>query len=236
MWLTVDYEPVAAFGLRPSNTTSSGGKSLLVPTPYAIKMALLDVAIRLDGLEQGQALFEAVRDLTIYARVPLAVAVTRTFQKVLRVQTNKKSGEVWNSTIAQREYCIHTGALTLALNPPGELLQDMLRYLVAIRYFGRRGSFVQMVAYDSDVTEPVDDEAYVNLCQQSTEVRLGMMQLMDDMRPDATFADVSTYERKSARADGGRVKAYYVILPYALAHHGHNHTVYERTEATGGMP
>jgi hypothetical protein len=85
MWLYLDYEPVSAFGLRPSNTTSSGGKSLVCPTPYAIKMALLDRLIRLRGLDTVQALFPQVRDLPIHIRLPLAVAVNRTFQKVLRL-------------------------------------------------------------------------------------------------------------------------------------------------------
>src|SRR5690554_4492480 len=146
MWIIVDYEPVTAFGLRPSNTTSSGGKSLLAPTPYAIKMALLDRLIRFGGLAYGIDRFPLVRDLGIWLRVPLAVAVNRTFQKILRPQ----SGPVpWNQTIAQREYVFHAGAFSLAFETQeGTFVGELAHILPAINYFGRKGSFMQFVGHE----------------------------------------------------------------------------------------
>ena len=46
MWLMADYEAVTLFSLKMSGATSSGGKSLLLPTPYAIKL-LVDAIPRL---------------------------------------------------------------------------------------------------------------------------------------------------------------------------------------------
>ncbi len=46
MWLTSEYVATALSSLKASSATSSGGKALLAPTPYALKMALLDVACR----------------------------------------------------------------------------------------------------------------------------------------------------------------------------------------------
>src|SRR5579875_4187322 len=46
-WLLVTYYPVSLFSLRTTYATSKGGKTLLVPTPYAVKMALLDACFRL---------------------------------------------------------------------------------------------------------------------------------------------------------------------------------------------
>ena len=50
MWVLATYQPTTFFSLKPSNATSSGGKTLLTPTPYAIKMGLLDAAIRTEGI------------------------------------------------------------------------------------------------------------------------------------------------------------------------------------------
>ena len=47
MWLIAEYEAVTLFSLKLSTATSSGGKTLLVPTPYALKMALLGVVFHL---------------------------------------------------------------------------------------------------------------------------------------------------------------------------------------------
>jgi hypothetical protein len=43
------FRPTALFSLRDSNSTSSGAKSLLLPSPYSIKMALISQAISLGG-------------------------------------------------------------------------------------------------------------------------------------------------------------------------------------------
>jgi hypothetical protein len=41
MWIIAHYLPVSFFSLKPAVATSSGGKTLLVPTPYALKMAFI---------------------------------------------------------------------------------------------------------------------------------------------------------------------------------------------------
>ena len=69
MWIVARYLPVAPFSLKPAAATSSGGKTLLIPTPYAIKMALLDVAIRTSGIEEGERLFPFLRDLAVSEEV-----------------------------------------------------------------------------------------------------------------------------------------------------------------------
>lgn len=44
LWVTARLTVNTFFSLRPASSTSSGGKTLLTPTPFALKMALLDVA------------------------------------------------------------------------------------------------------------------------------------------------------------------------------------------------
>jgi hypothetical protein len=223
MWLYTDYTPVTAFGLRPSNTTASGGKSLLCPTPYAVKMALIDRMIRDDGLERARGQFASVRDLALHVRVPDAVAVNRTFQKVQRPASKE---EVWISTIAQREYCFHAGAMTLAIEAHDDALLHTLRLaFTGINYFGRRGGFFQWSG-DSVSDRPPTAGEFVNLSVQQTAgaLAIGFLQRMDDMEPDATFDDVSIWNPKGK---GGR-RSYTVLLPYELARHGAGHTIYTR--------
>src|SRR5690349_6609033 len=96
MWIVASYLPVAPFSLKPAAATSSGGKTLLVPTPYAIKMALLDVAIRTQGLEAGERLFPTLRDLAISLEMPLDLVVMKGFSKIRRPaesKDSKKDGE-----------------------------------------------------------------------------------------------------------------------------------------------
>jgi hypothetical protein len=221
-WLYVDYESLSPFTLRPSNTTSTGGKSLLAPTPYAMKMALLDRLIRHLGLAEAQAFFPLVRDLTLYMRVPLAVAVNRTFQKILRGYEAKTG---WGSTIVQIEFCVFAGAMGLAVPLPDDPAQAEALTLgfSAINYFGKRGGFMQLQGWQLREAAPGAD--FVNLCQANQAlIARGFLQRMDDMEGRARFEDVSIFNPK---AKGGR-RSYSVVFPYQLAYHGSNHTVYER--------
>ncbi|MCS6837186.1 MAG: hypothetical protein NZ750_14350 [Anaerolineae bacterium] len=221
-WLMLDYEPLSPFILRPSNTTSTGGKSLLAPTPYAIKMGLLDRLIRHRGLAEAQAFFPVVRDLTLYLRVPLAASVNRTFQKILR---DYKPESGWVSTIVQIEFCVFAGVMSLAVPLPDDSAQAELltQGFCAINYFGRRGGFMQLQGWRTSDAELSAD--FVNLCQPNTALLVrGFLQRMDDMEARARFEDVSIFNPK---AKGGR-RTYNVVFPYQLAYHGSNHTVYER--------
>jgi hypothetical protein len=230
MWVYAEYEPVAVFGLRPSNTTSSGGKSLVCPTPYGIKMGLLDRAIRDEGVDAALADFEAIRDMAVWVSLPDAVTVNRTFQKIFRSQKstlNEDTGrmEVWNSTIVQREYCLFTGVFTLALQTEEGFAARLPQLLSGINYFGRRGSFMQLVAWGI-TTEPPAEGAFTQLSRRENppSLSLGYLQRMDDMRPDAEWEDVDAYHGKK-RGDGGRTQ-YNVIVPYQLSHNGPSHTIY----------
>ena len=85
-WLEAIYEPTTLFSLRPSWATSSGGKSLLLPSPYAVKMAVLDVALRTSGLAKAEKEWPWIRDLSLGIQLPSQIVVTNLFVKVLRLR------------------------------------------------------------------------------------------------------------------------------------------------------
>ena len=66
MWHIAKYEATSLFSLRPYNATTSGGKTLVTPTPFAFKMALLDVAIRTYGFQIGQKSFLLNQKIALY--------------------------------------------------------------------------------------------------------------------------------------------------------------------------
>jgi hypothetical protein len=82
MWVLARYRPTGLFSLKSSATTSSGAKTLLVPTMYSVKMALIDAAFRSD--EDGEEVFELVKPLKIRFRPPEHAAVTHEFIKIRR--------------------------------------------------------------------------------------------------------------------------------------------------------
>ncbi len=172
MWMIARYLPVAPFSLKPAAVTSSGGKTLLVMTPYAIKMALLDVAIRTLGVEAGAALFPRLRDLSICLAPPRDILVFKTFSKIWRPVESKDSKKPtetpeefearmqeklaekmqrgqypFYSTISFREYVSYREPFQLAVGAADmvELPQELSMLLGNINYVGKRGGFVQVV-------------------------------------------------------------------------------------------
>jgi len=172
MWIVARYMPVAPFSLKPAAATSSGGKTLLAPTPYAIKMALLDVAIRTMGVSEGEKLFSSLRNLTVQIALPEDILVFKSFSKSWRpveskeAQKKDETREEFEtrqrekladriergqyplySTIAYREYVYYRDAFQLAFSSPGEesLAAELPRLLTCINYFGKRGGFMQIM-------------------------------------------------------------------------------------------
>src|SRR5437879_3275108 len=111
MWYEATYQQVALFSLRQSLSTSSGSKTLLVPTPFALKMGLLDVAIRTSGKDRAVLLFPTIRDLQIALLLPEQLVVINSFLKAVRPKKHGPSDDVgsglvtpFGSTIANREF------------------------------------------------------------------------------------------------------------------------------------
>src|SRR5258707_7667595 len=91
MWVTAVYHQVSLFSLKPPDATSTGGKSLLVPTPSSIKMALLDAAIRTTGVQGGARVFPTLRDMAIALNPPPYIIVNNCFVRVQKPR--RKDGD-----------------------------------------------------------------------------------------------------------------------------------------------
>ncbi|MBZ0300008.1 MAG: hypothetical protein K8J31_09720 [Anaerolineae bacterium] len=226
----VDFLPVAAFSLRPSNTTSTGGRSLLVPTPYAIRMALLKALVEATGLEAAVERFPEVRDLQIRLRGPDVVAVNRITQMLLRAFDLPTRH--WTRAPVAREYGFYAGALRLALGSTADrfLHETLMPTLPAINYFGRRGGFFQFSGVHLSLAPPSSEAGFVDLCLplRPDDLGYGILQRMEDMRPNAQFPEVDTI-RGDPRSAGAR-RSYAVRLPYRVMTHGHNAVVYQRLD------
>ena len=117
-WVIVRYHPVTFFSLRPYNATSSGGQTLIAPTAFALKMALLNATIQVYGLEIGRERFPAIRDLSIAIALPAHITVLKSFAKIRRparlgdpktrdqtiADLRDKKQYPFQSTIAYREF------------------------------------------------------------------------------------------------------------------------------------
>lgn len=231
MWLIAEYEPATLFSLKPRHATSSGGKSLLVPTPFAVKMALLDAACRTLGVEQAEQRWSDIRSLQVALRPAANAVVSNAFQRILRPYKAMPSPETpefdgpFQRTIGYREYVHLDGSIGLALrwdgDDPREWLPDLM---IQINYLGKRGCFVQLLG--APAFERALPDGFVSLSERTDPFPFnGTLQLLDDCQHTLAFDKVNIYDAARMR-ESDRVNVH-VILPYRLKRSSKSFTWYE---------
>ncbi len=236
MWLVAEYQPVTLFSFRSGITTSSGAKTLFLPTPFAIRTALLDAAIRTQGLNAGEAAFDWIKNLLIAVRPPERIVVSNLFTKVLKPTRKENAESAMDSSIAFREYAYLDGSLHMAFGLTHELKGEIVSLLTQINYFGKRGCLFQLMG-EPDAVEALP-ENFIRLdgiCVEEGRISgnwpasfaLGIIQLMDDWGNDITFSKINVYTEEKIEL-GKERKQKYVILPYNLIRASKGFSYYKR--------
>jgi hypothetical protein len=240
MWLVARYLPISLFSLKAASATASGGKTVLVPTPFAIKMALLDAAIRTRGLAEGERLFPLLRDLTLAFEAPSDLVVVKSFGKIQRVLKDKGNAEKASNaqakgqwpmqpTIAYREYVYYRDAFGLALAMPDgtEVPPELAQLLLSINYIGKRGSFIQIMELPK-LVEQVSSQRFINLTPTTIEAFFieGTLQMLDDCGPTLSFAQANVYSDKRITVGKERILRH-VVLPYKMIRSSRGYSWYQ---------
>ncbi len=180
------YKPTALFSLRDSNSTSSGAKSLFLPSPYAVKMAFLNQAISLGGenFYESKKNFEIIRDITINYYIKGNFCVNNCFIKIQKQRDN----EPFKSTVSFREYVFIEDDLEIIFEV--NKVEDAVflkQYLHRINYFGKRGCFFQFLRYNNNPNEP-----NVKIFDVK-DISSGILQEYDDFDKNLIFDNVNSY-------------------------------------------
>jgi hypothetical protein len=241
MWLVAEYEASALFTLKPAMATASGGKTLLVPTPFAVKMALLDAACRLEGQAAAEEAWEWLGGLTVALRPAPAVVVNNTFTKVRDLwefkgkkedkpaaidKARKQRKYPFQSSINYREYAHLAGTFAIALELSADADPDRLaRWLAHVNYLGKRGSFIQI----QDVPALADDlpPGFIAVNGRLPGFALGaVLTQLDDVGQRLSFARANIYSGEKITLGEHRV-LHHVALPYRLVASSRGYSLYE---------
>jgi len=186
------YKPTALFSIRDSNSTSSGAKSLFLPSPYAIKMAFLNQAISLGGenFYENKKRFEIIRDTNIAYNIKGNFCVNNCFIKIQKQRDN----DPFKSTVSFREYLFLDDVLEIIFEVKSN--EDALflkKYLHTINYFGKRGCFFQFIKYNDNPNQP-------NVFDfDNKTLSYGILQEYDDFDKSLSFEKVNSYSKKHTK-------------------------------------
>ncbi|CAN5169539.1 hypothetical protein BH24ACT19_BH24ACT19_04470 [soil metagenome] len=235
MWTLARYKPTGLFSLKSSAATSSGAKTLLVPTMYSVKMALIDAAFR--SGKDGAEVFELLKPLKIRFKPPKHAAVTHGFIKIRREREVKdaknlqavelKRTSPFQPTVAYREFCAFKGELTVAIETE-ERAPWMEELLPSVGYFGKRGSFFQFVS--SEYVETLPEHFTFPLDDPPEEFSLNVVvQPLDDLGERGTFDAINTYSTDRAKFGKDRVIVQ-TAIPYSMVSSSRGYTLYKRAD------
>lgn len=220
------YKPTALFSLRDSNSTSSGAKSLFLPSPYAIKMALINQAISLGGInfDADPQKFHVIRDLKVSYRISGNYCVNNCLIKIQK----QRSNEPFKPTVSFREYVYIDSDLELIFetnsvrqNSLFDTYEDSVsflkKYLCTINQFGKRGCFFQFVEF-KDNPQPANVMSF-NISNIQNE---GLLQEYDDFADSLSFDNVNSYSESKTK----RVK-HILFLPMKKKSSSKAYTLYK---------
>jgi hypothetical protein len=228
-WLISEFAPTAPFSLKVSSATSSVGRTLVIPTPYSIKMALVDSAFRARFSDTDCA--EILRALTkVDVRIAPApeTVVTHTFVKVRQESRDADPLRPYGPTIAYREIAYLSSSTKWAFDlatAEDTLVTRMPVLLAHISYIGKRGSFFRFVhlfratTLGPEYTQPVNRRG-----TWSPPARAHIVSL-DDFGPDADLETLSSFTDKRPRRDRHR-RFVETIIPVGIVNMGPGFTRY----------
>jgi hypothetical protein len=210
---------------------------LFLPTPFAIRTAILDAAIRIRGLEAGPGGFAWIKELSIAIRPPERVVVTNLFTKILKPSRKEEAEATMDRTIAFREYAYLEGTMSLAFTGAEKWLAELSILLAQINYFGKRGCFFQLLQLPQQAERLPDDFFPLDgVYVQESEVKgrmpekypLGIVQMMDDWGESLTFEKVNVYNDEKINLGKDRIRKG-IVLPYRLIRSSKGFSYYVRS-------
>lgn len=253
MWLEVLFKPTTLFSMKMSAATNSAAKSLPCPSPYAVKMALLNAIITYESVDTAKNYFTIIRDLDMRFSLPEKWVVNNCLIRVLKlkrhdiskdekkellengfseddISTLKKERESidpFQGVVAFREYVFYLDTLKIAVrlsDSAKELENSLLNiWFSRINYFGKKGCFFQYEGF-REVSDLSDE--YSNILD-SGNLSPGIMFPVDDVSKEAEFKNMNNYDYSCK--DAKRVTVIH-IFPFRQISANKNYTFYSRVK------
>lgn len=238
-WLILSYLPVSLFSLRMTHATSKGGKTLLIPTPYAFKMTLIDACFRCfdenNAEIKARQVFDLIKGCEIRFSPPAGCIVQNTFIKIRQEERDAPKG-FYVPTIAYREFCFYTDAelkVAIGINGlSGDAVSLIRRVGSHINCIGKRGSFWQYIK--DSICKGNLPEGYT-LPQPEERLLTGKfqwVQYLDDFgevlcKAKDGFDRISTYGSGTVKLGEHRILVK-TVIPYSFVQSSKHFTQYKK--------
>lgn len=229
-WLLVRYLPASLFSLKASSASSGVGRTLLVPTPYSVKMALLDAGLTsglINGDDEAEKLVLGLRNAPVRVGVPEQAVVTHTIIKIRQEPKTRTEGVAYGSNVAYREFVHFSGEMILAWDLHSldrETVESICSIAPVVRYMGKRGSFFQFCGFSR--SETLGHNFTATLEKLELVPNRAHIAWLDDFGPEVSFDVLNSFSKTPIKREKHR-RFVQTIVPLGRVNVGPGFTHYQ---------
>ena len=226
MWISAEVHFASTYSYRLPGASPSFAICSPVPSPAAIRLALVDAVIRHSGsVAAGSRLFDVVRDAPLEVEPPDRVVIFRAFIKRLKPEKVEKGqvGTVLEST-GIREYCLADGPMFISIDVMDPDVDRVRHALLWLRRLGTTDSLLSVRLVDRI---PVREHCLRSVKEVKFEadvLRGRLVYTLHEIKPGASFEEVNPY---ASLRGSPYVKEHY-LLPLVRKRMGENWVLYEK--------
>ncbi len=187
-WLKLKTEFITHFSYRMPESSSQFAITSLLPGPTTIKLAIVSTAIwqKMD-VKEGERVFEMIKNSDIKIKIPEKIAIFEPFLR--RLYPRKKDGKL-DTSFGRRGFVLFSESLEIFI----KCKKEIKNYAEMIRYLGSSDSLCRVKV---EVENPPDD--CIEPVTEISEKLHGIIQIVKDIKRDASFNDVNPYYRSKSR-------------------------------------
>lgn len=223
-WIRAQVFFASMYSYRIPNTSPSFAPTSPVPSPSAVRLALVDAAIQESGsVGNGQTVFELVKSVPLFLVPPKRVCIVKAFTKRLKPGKGKVKELVESTGI--REYCHPDGPLEIYLEM-GREAKHILRLFQLLRRLGTTDSLAFCSA-EIGGEPPAELSCRPMDCLpiEPKNFRQRMVVSLLELPEDANFKDVNPY---AASRRGFTYRQQFWMTSLVQRQRGENWALYER--------
>ncbi len=226
-WLKAKLEFASFYSYRMPGLSSQYALISPVPSPAALRLALVDAAIQHTGSpEYGRRIFDIVKDAPLWVIPPNQLCIMKFFVK--RLKKPKKADSTLVPSTGIREYCHLDGPLEVYIQVSRSDLRKVATLFTYLRRLGTTDSILTAKAEAGEGPPP-------ELCWKSlTQLNMPVSQFnyqrrlvvrLNDLRPGVDYDEVNPYSEVRKREP---YSTYTFLLPLVQERRGENWTLYRR--------
>lgn len=223
-WLAAELYFGSLFSYRIPNLSPGYALTSPIPSPAAIRLALVDTAIRLEGrIESGKEIFELVKSLPMEIEPPEKLVILKFFIK--RLKPSKAKDKSFEESFGVREYCHFNGPMKIYL----QVAEDEKRIEQTLRQLRRLGTTDSLLSCRTTIKKEGPNPALIVklIHELKPEVENFMRRPvvnLNEIKEKASFSQVNPYEKE--RGIPFVQKTY--VLPLQEIKRGENFVVYRK--------